>query len=395
MIRAIKLIEILAAIWLSIYIVSLGSDMAWFTYSENPVKNVFRVSAIEYDAVVRPVSALDPESTDDDDEDSDDDDYEAYDPTETSGEDGIGQLIGGTEVRVSEKNFYICGNAAYSFYDYYEPKAITYAEAISNVAECLDGEATVYSIIVPEALGMALLDEYKAVIQPEDMGEAIEKTYAFMSDKVHTVDAYSNLYAHKDEYLYFRTDHHWTQIGAYYAYQAFCAAAGLQATRLSDHESTVYDGFLGSWYTHSDGDPALGATPDYLKLYYPISKNYSFWVTWEDGTTGDAQLIVDVGDYSASNKYSAYTCGDRPLSIITNNEITDGSACLLSKDSFGNPFSIFLMDHYQYTYMIDYRKYTGSILSLVRENNITDVIFLNPVTLAQGDTPDQIKAMTY
>ena len=58
------------------------------------------------------------------------------------------------------------------------------------------------------------------------------------------VDAYSKLEAHKDEYLYFRSDHHWTALGAYYAYTAFCESAGLKAEPLSKFESGEYTGFL-------------------------------------------------------------------------------------------------------------------------------------------------------
>ena len=57
----------------------------------------------------------------------------------------------------------------------------------------------------------------------------IDYVYSKMGSNVHTVDAYSKLAAHIDEYIYFRTDHHWTQLGAYYAYTAFCEAAGFKA----------------------------------------------------------------------------------------------------------------------------------------------------------------------
>ena len=56
----------------------------------------------------------------------------------------------------------------------------------------------------------------------------IDRCYGGMDEKIVTVDAYSALAAHTDEYLYFRTDHHWTQLGAYYAYTAFCEAAGFE-----------------------------------------------------------------------------------------------------------------------------------------------------------------------
>ena len=87
------------------------------------------------------------------------------------------------------------------------------------------------------------------------------------------VDAYSKLEAHKDEYLYFRSDHHWTALGAYYAYTAFCESAGLKAEPLSKFESGEYTGFLGSLYSAIKAYPqsqALADNPDTVQFWRPF-----------------------------------------------------------------------------------------------------------------------------
>ena len=95
----------------------------------------------------------------------------------------------------------------------------------------------------------------------------IDLCYSKMAPNIVTVDAYAKLRNHTDEYIYFRTDHHWTQLGAYYAYTAFCEAAGFEAVPLEDFETGRYDNFVGSMYTFTKGYPqsdVLKNNPDYL-----------------------------------------------------------------------------------------------------------------------------------
>jgi len=53
--------------------------------------------------------------------------------------------------------------------------------------------------------------------------------------------------------------------------------------------------------------------------------------------------------------------------VIENKDLTDGSACIVVKESFGNAFIPFLVDHYQKIYVVDYRYWTGSISELAEK----------------------------
>ena len=90
-------------------------------------------------------------------------------------------------------------------------------------------------------------------------------------------------------------------------------------------------------------------------------------------------IIMDVDNYPANSKYSCFVNGDAKLCVVNNPQITDGSACLCIKDSFGCAFVPFLVDHYQYTYWIDYRYFHQSLSAFVDEHNITDIIFLQNI----------------
>lgn len=128
--------------------------------------------------------------------------------------------------------------------------------------------------------------------------DMIDFCYGQMDSGIVTVDAYAKLRAHTDEYIYFRTDHHWTQLGAYYAYTAFCEAAGFDAVPLKQFQTGRYDTFLGSMYTFTKGYPqsdVLKQHPDYLDYYLPIADTHARYYadgSLENGTPGERRLYA-------------------------------------------------------------------------------------------------------
>lgn len=94
-------------------------------------------------------------------------------------------------------------------------------------------------------------------------------------------------------------------------------------------------------------------------------------------------IIYNVTDWSTTAKYSTFIGGDQPFSYIINPDMNDGSSCLVIKESYGNAFVPFLVDSYEYVYVVDYRyfykypKYNNSVYDLVVDKNIEDVIFIN------------------
>ena len=101
--------------------------------------------------------------------------------------------------------------------------------------------------------------------------QMIEATYAYMNESIVTVDAYSEIRKHTDEYIFFRTDHHWTQRGAYYAYVAFCKSLDLEPFSLDEFEvqskALSEYVFLTANYPQSS---VLKENPDTVHYYRPI-----------------------------------------------------------------------------------------------------------------------------
>ena len=286
----------------------------------------------------------------------------------------------------------LVGDTAYEYYNFSTSAANTYAGAVNRTAERLAGKANVYDIVVPTSIAITIPDSLKASISSSDQLKAINYLYGSMSDKVRTVDVYTTLYRHRQDYIFFRTDHHWTQLGAYYAYEQLMAAMnkdGIPLSRYTDGYLKTFDGFLGTFYASAKEPPAMAANPDRVVAMAPFN-NHTLNVYKEDGVTPkypNYPVIQDTTNYQASSKYaSTFIAGDNPFSVIENHDLNDGSACVLVKESYGNCFAPLLIPHYQKVYVVDYRTYAKGLCELVEQTGATDVIFLNNISATRNSS---------
>ncbi len=285
----------------------------------------------------------------------------------------------------------VIDDAAYEYYNFSTDRAKEYLSGINRAAEQLDGVANVYSMIVPSSMDICVPESVRSGIDTSDQSKAIDYFYSSMNDSVTTVNVFDTLLTHsaEGEYVYYRTDHHWTALGAYYAYCEFASAAGRPVADLeNDFEAHVFDGYLGSFYRETNSS-AMKANPDTVYAYEPVDTN-AITIHWQDGTVSDYNIITDVSDWAAISKYSsAFIGGDNPYSVIENPNITDGSSILLVKESYGNCFAPFLVESYQYVYVVDFRYYSdtesGTLLDLVKAQEIQDVLFLNTISTTRAD----------
>ena len=274
-------------------------------------------------------------------------------------------------------------NAAFDLYSYSDRYAEAYAALVNQAAEALAGRTTVYDLAIPMAVGVVLPDDITEILPGyTDQGEAIQKIFAKMSDRVVTVNCFDDLMRHRDEYLYFRTDFHWNGRGAYYAYEAFCRVAGLEVIPLEERTEKRFDGFLGALYWNYSGeDPALAENPDTVLAYCPKSESAAMKFTDQSGDTYSWPIIYDVSTWKSSSKYSTFAGADNPFAVFTNPEVTDGSVCVVVKESFGNALLPYLVDHYSIIYEIDYRYWKGDLIEFVLEQGADDLLFANNLSM--------------
>ena len=277
-------------------------------------------------------------------------------------------------------------NAAFEPYGYVDSAAKLYAELVGNTAQRLAGITNVYSLVIPAAIGVTVPDDLIPKISESlyldgcsDMGGCIEKVYSYMPAGVRTVSCFKTLMLHRDEYIYFRTDHHWTAYGAYFAYRSFMIRKGVTPYPLEMHEEIVFGDFYGSLYNSAGRDPYLYPA-DSIHAYYPVSPNVTMTVTYDEGITKEVPIVYDADKLSGANKYCTFAGGDNPITVFENPNVTDGSVLIVLKESFANPLMAFLCDHYSKIIEIDYRHWKGgSIVELAISEHATDLLFATSI----------------
>lgn len=323
---------------------------------------------------------------------ADDDEHVSIDETEAGEQ--VGEQAEETSVDYKDINIdgdikkfdsvVLLNDAAYEYYSYKEDPAQKYADVVTEFADKNAGKVDVYDLVVPLGSGIIFPDNKKDESPTSDQKEAVDNIFALMGNSVKQVNVVNNLLNHRTEYVYFRTDHHWTQRGAYYAYEEFCKVKGIEAEPLDGFEKKEFEGFLGSFYKDTNEAASLKNNEDTVEAFYPKAQNTSIHVTPSKGDEYDWKVINDVSNYKAGIKYSAFVAGDNPISVIKNNDLTDGSSCIVIKESYGNAFTPFLVDHYQTIYLVDYRYWEGKISDLINETGAKEVIILNNLTMIRN-----------
>ncbi len=282
-------------------------------------------------------------------------------------------LSGGSILRVDNAAFEACG--------FSDSVASTYAELVSKVAVALKGKTTVYSLPIPTSIGIMLPDDIQQLYTNyTNQGDSIETVLSKMDASVVPVRCFDNLMCHRNEYLYFRTDHHWNGIGAYYAYEAFCEAKGIEPYTMDQREEVQFGDFLGTLYINA-GKPDSLLPSDTVYAYKPYSTTASMVFYDTKGNETKWPIISDVTNYQSYNKYSTFAGADNPLAVLTNPQVTDGSVCIVVKESYGNALLPYLVDHYSIIYEIDYRYWSGDLASYAQQVGANDLIFANNIMM--------------
>ena len=166
---------------------------------------------------------------------------------------------------------------------YYSAANASYYARTAAYYKSLFGAKTRMNVVVAPVSSMVVDNEQvKATIG--DQGEMLSNMAALMDPSVNFVDVYSVMYEHRNEYLFFKSDHHWTQLGAYYAYVAYAKSVGLTPTPLSAFEKKIINSeYRGSMYTYTR-DERVKNFVDTIEAYFP-TKAHTMTITDINGQT--------------------------------------------------------------------------------------------------------------
>lgn len=277
----------------------------------------------------------------------------------------------------------VAGDSAYEYYAFSESLAPRFINSVNSIKSVSGISGEVYAMIAPTSMDITLEDSVRKGVNSADQKKALQFFNSSFTNAKAVKGIYENEKKHSDEYTYFRTDHHWTALGAYYAYEEFAEAKGIKPIPLSKYKAKTYEGFLGTFYAQSGQSPKLSKTPDSVTVYEPYN-NVSCVIEEASGKTYNWNVVADASQYSTSMKYLAFIGGDNALTTITNKDNPKGETCVVIKESYGNAFVPFLIPHYSKIYVIDPRHYNGTLSEFTANKKIDDVIFIANISTTRN-----------
>lgn len=283
-----------------------------------------------------------------------------------------------------KKGVFVFKNRAFEMFGGGPGIGKTYADVINSYNQLLSPQGIqVYNLIIPVALEFEITEKYAKMQKPNR--SAIENIYNSEDANIKKVWAIDSIRQHRTEYIYFNTDHHWTSLGAYYAYKAFCVQAGLTPVNLDTVASKVKPSFLGSLYRLTR-DPSLEKNPDSVR-YYLFKDSINFFVgSAAIGSWTKSKLYGEGA--KGTNSYSVFLQGDLPI-VKIETQHKNGRKIAIVKESYGNAFAPFLLNNYEKVIVVDQRYYTGDFIKMLKAEGINELLFINNIFAAH--TPFHIQ----
>lgn len=241
-------------------------------------------------------------------------------------------------------------------------------QAVAEFAARYPGKVTFLlapsaSVIYPEALpaGAPMADE----------NALLDDIFAQVGESAAVIDLREPFTARRDEYLYFKTDHHWTTNGAYRAYEQFCALKGLTPFDRDAHEAVTVEGFQGTHYSAT----RLWNVKNDTITYYPLPNQMTIY-----NITGEAQYepmttenLINTDKFATRDKYAAFLDGNNGYSVIEG----DGEGSILVvKDSYANSFIPYLTANYEKIGVVDFRNFKYGLDSTIEREGYDEVLIL-------------------
>jgi len=259
-------------------------------------------------------------------------------------------------------------------------------EAINTFA-LNNSDLQIYLMMVPNSVKV-LEQKLPLFADPYNQRDYIDKAREYLKDNIQFIDIIDALLSHKDEYIYYRTDHHWTTKGAYYAYQKFMKDIGIVPydEKAFDH-ILVTDEFYGSLYSKSG---FRHIKPDSIELYMPKTDKECKVYSYDQNESKSS--LYELANVEKKDKYTVFLGGNHSLMKIET-EGNENKRLLIVKDSFANSFIPFLTNHYGEIYVVDLRYYNDSLKELIKSKDIDDVLILYSVNNFVED--DSIKYISW
>lgn len=197
------------------------------------------------------------------------------------------------------------------------------------------------------------------------------------------VDVSPALFNHSDEPIYYKTDHHWTSLGAWYGYAAWRQSQGLPAAPLDEFDqTTLSDAFYGTTFSKAN---LYAVSPDTITAFTPKQPE-AITVTYNPGLPEErtTDSIYELSYLDTKDKYSVFLNANQSMVKIQTG-VDNNKRLLLIKDSYANTFVQFLLTDYSEIHILDLRYYKQSVYDYIQEQDISETLLLYNIKNFSGD----------
>ncbi|NPD91939.1 DHHW family protein [Xylanibacter muris] len=257
-----------------------------------------------------------------------------------------------------------------------------YVAAVNSYKRALGDSVNVYCMVIPTAVAFYCPDSMRG--KTRDEYQAICDMYSLLSDSVAPVDIFPVLQSRAGEPIYSRTDHHWAPLGAYYAAEAFAGKAGVPFRDITEYDVRTVRDYVGSMYRFS-GNIAVKKAPEDFVYYVPQDSSYT--TTYRYYKFDSRKNVIGVSEpedgrffipYSDGHggAYCTFMGGDTRM-VKVSTSAKNGRKLMILKDSYGNALPGYLFGSFEEIHVVDFRYFTGNVISYGKDNGITDVLFAN------------------
>lgn len=280
------------------------------------------------------------------------------------------------EVGVKRGGVFLYKNRGFELFSGGASMGKAYADVINSYNRLKIPGLKIYNLIIPNGFEFEVTEKYKNLVKPAK--EAINSIFAAEDPGIIKVNPVDEIRKHRTEYIYFHTDHHWTSLGAYYAYRSFCKAAGLTPVLLDNIPAKVKPGFLGFFYRLTRA-ATLKNNPDSVR-YYLFPDSVNFYIGSNSiGYWAPSHMYAE--QVSGDNSYSVFLQGDLPVCKMET-QLRNGRKIALVKESYGNAFAPFLINNYEKVIVVDQRSYKGDFIGMLKAEGINELLFINNIFAA-------------
>lgn len=264
----------------------------------------------------------------------------------------------------------------------------SYAETMNAYKKALGESVNVYSLTAPTAVSFYLPKKFANASSSET--EHIDHINSFLSG-VTPVDAFAALEPHKDEAIYSRTDHHWQPLGAYYAAEAFAQTAGVPFAPLSDYETVVKEGYVGTLYGYT-GSQAIKDNPEDFIYYKPTNNITTTYYDTDMTNEREAPLMLNLDNVEPSSWYLVFMGGDERITHVETDCHNGRKLCII-KDSYGNALVPCLTSSFEEIWVIDMRYFQPNAITFMQEHGVTDLLFAMNTYSATGSNANKARTI--